>query len=214
MSRRREKFRHLAIALTLTTLVASGCIFSPKEDPPEPPRPVDSPEALIQALKDAYAETNYFKFEGLLAGDYLFILDMPNMDTGETQWDRTTELRIHQRMFDPENIPPGDPPLASEYWLQSVGITLTSETTFVERPELYTTFDPPGTLNPEIWKAESATYGTNVLFSLQGETDFQVDGRANFTVITDKTKNIGDPGKFLILRWEDLGMRKPSAPSV
>jgi hypothetical protein len=214
MSRRREKFRHLAIALTLTTLVASGCIFSPKEDPPVPPQPVRNAEELIQALANAYLQQSYSSFEGLLAEDYLFILDMPNPDTGETQWDRTTEYRIHQRMFDPENIPPGDPPLPTEFWLQTVNITLTPEAAFVERPDLYTTYDPPGTLDPARWKAESATYGTNVFFQLQGDTDFQVNGRAYFTVITDLAKNIGDPGKFLILRWEDLGMNKPSAPSV
>ena len=48
-------------------------------------------------------------------------------------------------------------------------------------------------------------FRSNVFFQLQGETDFLVTGRAYFTVITDLTKNIGDPGKFLILRWEDLG---------
>lgn len=215
MSRRRGKFRQLVTTLALVTLVASGCIFSPEGEPPVPEAPVDSAEALIQALASAYRTQNFAKFEGLLATDYLFILDMPNPDTGETQWDRTTELRIHQRMFDPENIPPGDPPLPPDNWLQTVSITLTPQGTFAERMDLYTTSDPPGTLDPTLWKAESAVYSTDVFFQLQGDTDFQVRGRADFTVITDLTKAVGDPGKFLILRWEDLGITKPTAaPSV
>jgi len=216
MSRRRENFRHFATTLALVTLVASGCIFSPNSDPPVPEQPVDSPETLIQALASSYRTQNYDKFQGLLAEDYLFILDMPNSDTGETQWNKTTELRIHQRMFDPENIPPGDPRLDPDLWLQSVSITLTAQADFVERPDLYTTYDPPGPLDPALWKAEFAIYSTDLFFQLQGETDYQVTGRAEFTVITDLTKNVGDAGKFLILRWEDLGNRmKPAAvPSV
>ena len=150
-------------------------------------------------------QTDYAAFEVLLSPDFIFILDMPT-DTGETNWGRTTENRIHQRMFDPENIPPGDSPLPFEYWLQSVTINLNPQTAFVERPDLYTTFDPPGPLDPTHWKAEAATYGTDVFFQLQGETDFQVTGRAYFTVLEDLTKQIGDPGKWLIYRWEDLGM--------
>jgi hypothetical protein len=213
MSRRRERARQLAIAIAIVTLTASGCIFSPKEDPPEPPPTIDSSAALIQALADAYRQQNYDAFAGLLATDYLFVLDEMTM-TGETDWDRTTELRIHQRMFDPENIPPGDPPLAAENWLQSVTISLTPEMDFIERTDLYTTADPPGTLDPTRWRAEVANYGTNVFFQLQGETDYQVTGRANFTVINDLTKQVGDAGKFQILRWEDLGTSKPTVPSV
>jgi len=204
MSRRREKFRHLATTLALVMLVASGCIFSPTPEPPVRPRQIQNPEDLIQVLADAYRAQDFNKFEGLLAVDYLFVLNEPDPITGETQWDRTTEYRIHQRMFDPENIPPGDPVLPAEDWLQTVSITLTAQGAFAERPDLYTTFDPPGPFDPTLWRAESSIYSTDVFFQMPNDRAFQVRGRADFTVITDLTKNIGDPGKFLIFRWEDL----------
>jgi len=165
----------------------------------------DAP-GLIENLARAYREQNFQAFEALLAPDFLFILDQPNPDTGETMWDRVTENRIHRRMFDPESIPPGDPPLDPLVWLQSVTINLLPEATFVERHDLYTTADPPGPLDPTHWRAQAASYGTNVYFQLQGDTDYLVNGRAYFTVLVDLTKQNGDPGKWLIYRWEDLGM--------
>ena len=60
------------------------------------------------------------------------------------------------------------------------------------------------------WKVTDAIYSTDVLFDLQGEIDFQVRGQANFVVIEDLTKEIGDDGKFLLLQWNDLDQAKPS----
>ena len=193
------------LALTLAFVVASlfGCAG---DDPVQmmPPDPIGNAAETIQALAEAYFAEDYQAFAALLANDYTYVLNAPDPETGETQYDRATELRIHQRMFDPENIPPGDPPLDMEVWLQSVNILLTPEAAFQERHDLYTTSDPPGPLDPTHWKAEAASYGTSVFFQLQGETDFQVIGRDYFTVIEDRTKSIGEPGKFAIYRWEDL----------
>ena len=67
---------------------------------------------------------------------------------------------------------------------------------------------PPGPFDPSRWIARSTYYGTNVFFQLQGDTDFQITGRAYFTILEDRTKQVGDAGKFLIVRWEDLGMNR------
>ena len=199
------KQRCIAIATAL--LLLAGC---EKDKPMAPgPQPPANAAEVVELLATAYRTQDFATFSVLLADDFLFILAEPNPDTGETQWNVATERRIHSRMFDPERIPISDPPLPMENWLQHVSITLTAQADFVERADLYTTYNPPGPLDPTLWKAESATYSTDVLFLLKGETDYQVWGRSDFTIITDLTKNIGDPGKFFILRWEDLGAGEP-----
>jgi len=191
------------IASIAAIMLLAGC----EEDKPlaPGPQPPASSEEFVQLLAMVYQTQDYATFSVLFADDFVFILDMQNPENGETQWDRTTELRLHQRMFVPENIPPGDPPLDMELWLQSVTVNLTPESAFTERFDLYTTAIPPGPYDSNRWIARSATYGANVFFQLYGETDFLVIGRASFTVLEDDTKHIGDPGKFLIVRWEDLG---------
>ena len=195
------------LTLVFAFVVASLCGCTDDDDPvlPHTGHSIENAEETIQALADAYRAADYSKFEGLLADDFVFVLDMPNPDTGDTQWDRNTEYRLHQRMFDPEEIPLGDPPLDIGYWLNSVTINLTPESAFTERFDLYTTAIPPGPYDSNRWIARSATYGANVFFQLDGDTDYLVIGRASFTVLEDHTKHVGDPGKFLIVRWEDLG---------
>lgn len=216
MSRRLDSRQTTRITLLLAPLLFVGCVFSPDREPPVPPRPIDSEAALIQTLADAYQQRSYAKFSTLLStepgAEYLFILQPdPN---SEPNWGHIEELRIHQRMFEPQNTPPGDPPVPTELWLSSISITLSPQTDFTERPDLYQSTSNPDGLPASRWKATEATYQTNVFFELQGETDYQVTGRASFVVITDLTKNIGDPGKFLIYRWEDLDPPPPSKPGA
>jgi len=192
------------IGMVLVMALGAGCA---KEDPQKPaPNPIDDSAEMVQVLANVYRAQDYATFSALLAEDFLFILDEPNPVTGETQWNVATERRIHSRMFDPQNIPPGDPPLPAEDWLQTVSITLTAQEAFVERFDLYTTAMPPGPLDPTRWIARSATYSTDVFFQMPNDRAFQVRGRADFTIIEDRAKQIGDAGKFLILHWEDIGM--------
>lgn len=192
------------VAIAAITLLA-GCEKDKPMMAPGPQPPATS-EEFVQVLATVYRTQDYATFSVLLADDFLFILDEPNPDTGETQWDVATERRIHSRMFNPENIPTNDPPLPMDFWLQAVDITLTPESSFTERLDLYSTAMPPGPFDPTHWIARSTTYGTNVFFQLQGDIDYQVTGRAYFTILEDRTKQVGDSGKFLIVRWEDLGM--------
>jgi len=169
-----------------------------------PPDPIENAAETIQALADTYRSKDYEAFAALLANDYSYTYNEPDPETGVTQYDRATELRIHQRMFDPENIPPGDPPLPSDTWLQAVSITMSQQSGFAERADLYTNATPPGPLDPTHWIATEATYGADVFLQLQGDRAFQVRGRCSFVVIEDRSKAIGDIGKFTIYRWVDL----------
>ncbi len=218
MSRVREHLRPTALLLALATCLTAGCIFSPDigKVPPTPPPVIDSPVALINALSRAYLTRDAELFKSLLANnpdrnaEYLFLLSEPT-NLGETQWGYQEEARIHQRMFHPEAPPPGDPPVDAELWLQSLTITLTNQETFTERSDLYSeNAGLDGKLDPAIWKVTDARYTTYVFFDLLG-TDYKVEGEANFVVLEDLTKDIGDAGKFLIYIWEDISV--PTKPA-
>jgi len=70
--------------------------------------------------------------------------------------------------------------------------------------DLYVSPTNPDGLSPMRWKAMDAVYGTDVLWDLEGEIDYQVIARASFVVLEDLEKELGDSGKFLILQWQDL----------
>jgi hypothetical protein len=211
--RDRIDFRSKAPArllLAVLGLVLIGCDKRTPVQVKPPPQGFDSATALIRGLEVAYRQRNYEKFTNLFTNPtvgqpvYLFLLSDP-APTGETSWGFTEEMRIERRMFIPQNPLPGETGVPYDLWLQSVDITLTPQGDFVDRPDLYLSSNNPNGLDPARWTATEATYGTYVFFQLAGSTDYQVNGRANFVVIEDKTKSNGDVGKWLIYRWEDLG---------
>jgi len=191
----------------LTALIAGltvGCMTKPESSNP-PPAPCDCEADVMQAFVAAYRARDHARLASLLAPDFTFYRDAPDPRTGELFWDRDTELRIHLRMFDPARIPANDTPLANDFWLQTVSVTLNPQTSFTERLDLYTTADPPGPLDPARWLVGEATYSTNIFLTLQGEDDYVIQGRAYVVVVMDRTKALGDQGKFLLYRLEDLG---------
>jgi hypothetical protein len=220
MSRRRAPSVLIALAFTTLTLAPIGCVFNPKPDE-QPPctdcvqGPAKTPEELIQKLKDAYQARSFPEFAALLPTDdlapYRFFLNEP-LPGGETSWDRIVELRIHRRMFDPENLDPGEPPVPQELWLVDVSISLSLQNEFTERTDLY--IENGGELDHDRWNAFEGQYHAVIFFDTQSDTDYRVDGRANFVVIEDKTKASGTAGKFLIYRWEDLGSFKPTVAAA
>ena len=174
------------------------------------PPPPDSPEAVIRSLETAYRTQNYDLLRTLLAhdphrnADYLFYLSEPT-SLGEKQWDYEVESRIHRRMFRPQDLVAGETPVSTDLWLSSVAIHLTATRPFQERPDLYSAdHGADGKLDPEDWKASDAQYNTDVLFDTQSDVDYQVRGDANFVVIEDLTKHVGEGGKFLLYIWEEL----------
>jgi hypothetical protein len=63
---------------------------------------------VVSALAQAYNERDEAKLAGLLSNEpgasYLFF-------GTDDSWDKTEEDRIASRMFHPEDVPPGDPPV-------------------------------------------------------------------------------------------------------
>jgi hypothetical protein len=206
--------------IALLLLLAVACVEDPVTPAEKTPEPPGSPEAVVRALSYSYQTTDLGVFKSILAHDvgrnasYQFFLSEPT-DLGETQWGYDEEVKIQRRMFRPDIHVTGEPPVPPDLWLSSVSINLTQLEPFGERTDLYSTSDPigaDGKLDPAIWKAVDARYGTNVFFDTHGDNDFQVTGEANFVVIEDKTKAAGKSGKFLLFIWEDMGSQpKPVA---
>jgi hypothetical protein len=189
--------------------VSCDCLCPPVTYPA-----ITSEQALIKNLEAAYRKRDYEKFTTLFSNAtlgqpaYLFLLSEAT-PSGETSWGYAEEMRIHRRMFEPQNVLPGENPVPPENWLQSIDISLTLQSDFVERADLYQSPSNPQGLDPARWRATEATYATYVFFQLAGATDYQVDGRANFVVIQDKTRANGDAWRWLIYRWEDLAGGAP-----
>ena len=185
------------------------CAGHPGEIPP-PPNPCVMPDnvaAVITQLGDAYRGRDYARLSPLLHNDFLFILHPdPNANPPLPEnWDEQEELHIHRRMFDPQDIPPTDPPLDPGLWLASVSINLTPAQLFAERPEFYRSATNTEGLDPARWKAWGADYNAEVLFDTQSDLDFLIMGRAWFVVAEDLAKPFGEPGRFTLYRWQDLG---------
>jgi hypothetical protein len=190
--RSSEAWTAKSVAIGFALLLA-GC-NSPwsKEKPTPSPYPsLDSPSALIKTLEVAYRRLDYDKFVTLFASQdnvsYVFLLSEATQ-MGETSWGAAEEIRIHRRMFRHKVAVTTEPPVPEEQVLEAVDISLLPQTQFVERADLYRSVSNPGGLDSARWRATEATYGAYVIFQLVGTTDYQIDGRANFVVIEDKTK--------------------------
>jgi len=224
MSPRRDPRRLLRQATTLLGLLgllAVGCIFSPNKDEGgggnnTSCKTATNQSELIVQLRDAYQRRDYDCFANLFSTEddgapYTFWLNEP---LGES-WGLTEELRIHRRMFKPEDPLPGETPVAPDLWLASITIQLEPQTEWTERPDLYVSEANPTGLDPARWVVTEAQFNAYVFFETQGETDYQVNGRANFVVVEDLTKTSGTDRKFLVYRWEDLGsIDKPAPPAI
>ena len=181
---------------------------------------IDSEADLIDTFVHAYATRNYDLYTSLLANvpeanaSFLFLLADPT-EQGETQWGLVEELRIHHRMFEPESPYPGETPVPAELWVQAIDIHLNQLSPFQERTDLYSqTGGADGKLDPARWRASDSRYGTYVYWDMAGQTDYLVNGQANFVVIEDLAKQSCDPGRFLIYAWEDLKSPVSAAGSM
>ena len=207
------------VSLTGVLVVAScDSQFHPRIDgcPPNcPPDPPVSATDLIVDLRDSYQRRDYDCFSNLFStaadsAPYFFFLNEPQ----GANWDLMEELRIHRRMFRPEDPLLGETPVPQELWLVSIDIQLEPQTDWTERPDLYRSDVNPNGLDPAHWRAADAQYHAYVFFKTQGQTDYQVNGRANFVVVEDLRKQVGQARKFLIYRWEDLGSIHAPAAAV
>jgi hypothetical protein len=149
---------------------------------------------VVELLQRAYQRKYFDQFELLLHPDFVFEFYAPPPD-GVTTWDRAEELAIHRRMFRPGDIQPPEPPLPPELWLFSIDVSLISDAAW----------EPvPGT------NQFRGTYDAELFVETQGDTDYRITGRQEFVVQVDPEKQIGNPGKFLLIHWTDFGT--PGAP--
>jgi hypothetical protein len=162
-------------------------------------------EAVVTQLAASYRNRDYAHFSRLVHDGFLFVLHPdPYLPPIPQDWSKAQELRIHQRMFAPTSIPTGDPPVPQGLWLNAVDINLARAHPWTERTEYYQPANPNG-LDPARWKAWGAEYHSSVLFETNGETDYQVTGRAWFVVLQDLSKPANARGAFSLYRWQDLG---------
>jgi hypothetical protein len=191
-------------ATTWTLLLAVGCGDDPATPRDEPV--IDDAESLVTALASAYRALDPVRYESLLANDpaanatFTFAVT-DSAGLVHNSWDFDSETSIHHRMFEPDQIPDGDPPLDQALWVESIDVTLSKHGEFVERDEFYRSASNPGGVDPARWRVSSASYSTDVFFQ---PPEFVVnDGDAEFVVIEDLTKDVGAAAKFRLLAWTE-----------
>ena len=86
-----------------------------------------SEDELIQLLSNAYRDRDFARYSDLFptaadAAPFFYYLNAPV--NGIDNWDVTEELRLHRRMFVPEDPLPGEPQVQDEFWLNSITINL------------------------------------------------------------------------------------------
>ncbi len=165
-----------------------------------------SPSQLLSQLQRAYSEMNYERFATLFSASddgvpYLYVTD----DSLGTTWDLIEELRIHRRIFAPEDPLPGETPLPRDLWLVSIDMQLEPQSEWTERPYLYRSEANPFGLDPARWRAVEAEYLGHVFMKTQGQTDYSTTVRGRFVVIEDRLVSPGSARRFTIYRWVDLG---------
>jgi hypothetical protein len=161
----------------------------------ERPQPPTSESALVDALESAYQTRSLAGFEPLFHADFWYsesTLENPVAICRE-QW-----ICLHRRLFNPGSIPPGETPV--ELWLTGISIAVTPRTAFDERHEYYQSEVNPEGLNSMRWRVTAADLDVQILFETQGETDFQVSRRARFVVADDRSKAVGEDGKYSFYR--------------
>lgn len=163
-----------------------------------PPPPASEAE-LIVALEDAYRTRSLSRFEPLFHADFWYF---ESTTGGSIAICRNRWICLHRRLFEPQNIPPSDPPLPPDLWLVSISISVAPESAFVDEPAYYRSDTNPGGLDPARWRATAATGAVSVLFETQGETDYQVSSRARFVVANDRSKASRVAGKYTFYRIE------------
>jgi hypothetical protein len=155
---------------------------------------------VVAALGEGHNNFDAAKLAGFLErarASYLFL--------GTNDENKLEEDRIASRMFRPEEVPPGDPPVPVELWLLRIQAQFKQLTAWSERPDLYRSPGNPDGLDPAVWQAIDATYQTEALFETQGATDYRVSARQNFVVILDLRGMLGPSRGAFLYRWEDLG---------
>jgi hypothetical protein len=163
------------LALLLAVAVVSGCIFNPDTEAAgeqRSRRPDDSGRADSAAVEGVSGLATSICSRACFPNTadqapYFFFLNAPV--NGIDNWDLTEELRIHRRMFKPEDPLPGESPGAAELWLvvdhdQSVatgGILGRAHRSLQDAGESRAAW------TPNKWKATEAEFHADILFETQ-----------------------------------------------
>lgn len=178
------KAKNLVImVLVLAVTVTTGCIFSPKDDPPctgpdcngnTGPQFPDTPDKLMQNFQSAYEKLDFADYTKLVHPDFITILQQSTIndfpDVGETL-DINEELRIHERMFSKRDVTDPDGVLVPA--VQNISFqTFARQGTWSLSPA-----------NDQIPNAENALYDVVFLFD-RGQTysTLKVQGAIRFYV--------------------------------
>jgi hypothetical protein len=128
---------------------------------------VRSPE-LIDVLAHAYRTMDLDLYATLFANarqhqvEFNFVLYQPSAD-GEKAWGYDEEMRIHRRMFRPDDVQPGERPVPRPLWVRAIDVTLLPLGGWSERFDLYRSeHNPAGPLDRHRWRATSSEYSTSV----------------------------------------------------
>ena len=166
------------------------CFGCPVDDPyPE----LLSPDAVITALKMAYQRRDLDKFSTLLHPEFQFLY-YPLAPGGPESWNAAEEIRIHRRMFRPQDIQPPEAPLPVELWSYSIDIALTNASSWEVAADSTGEF-------------VAAVYNAAVFFETQGNTDFQIRGPQAFVVKPDPSTPAGETRKYLLSWWIETASR-------
>ena len=209
-SRLSRRAARLAIAAVATLAGPLGCSDEdPVDAPLVPPFVARSEDQLLTALQDAYAHRDLHLFSEVIAIEdgAVYEFHFPDPPNGEAFWDATEELRMHRRLFEPENVLPGEPP-ASCPWLLHLVVAFERESpSWTERPEYYRSASNPGGLDADRWRATGAIAQSECFVETASENDYRLESRSEFVVIEDRVKPLGAERKFLLYRWLDLDGR-------
>jgi hypothetical protein len=173
------------------------------------PAVAESEQELIRIFAMAYRSRDFELYQTLFAHEdehgvpYTFFL-VGRTEDGDTQWGYDEEMRIHRRMFAPGTLPEGEA-LRRALWVKHIFLQLHQQRGFKERYDLYRSDANLEGLDRKRWRATDAEYSTHLRVTTQGAGTFSVLGTANFVVIEDLHKQLGEPDKFLIFHWVDEG---------
>jgi len=177
----------------------------------ETPTPtiVQSNQGIVDALHQAYETLDLDLFQSLFVREgeqgvpYTFFLASVSGDTRES-WGLAQELRIHQRMFRPQDTPADDKPVPPALWLDGIQLELERHPGgFRERYDLYRSDAQLEGLSDKRWRAMSASYNYLLQLHTRGGQEIAARGIATFVVIEDLALRDTGKQRFFLYQWHD-----------